>query len=205
MPNFGLRNLTAPPVVTMCIMGLTNVITSRRLNRRTTLKWVHWTTLPLLAWFIFVTPSDVNKIGPWAVHLHSVLGLVFVSLALGWTAMHWRSGLVGRAGPKLSPRLQYLHQIMHKTMVWGLFGVAITGFLLGLTSTVQLWAGGVFPIAMPLGLPRMNDLVGQVHIVEFYLLVAIVIGHAGFHIWRHVKLHDNALRIMAPRKLHRYL
>ncbi|MEJ6399490.1 cytochrome b/b6 domain-containing protein [Yoonia sp. 208BN28-4] len=174
-------------------------------HRRTTIKWLHWLTLPLLVWFIFVTPTDVNKIGPWAFRLHSVLGLIFVSLALGWTAMYLRKGLVGRAGPKLSPPLRRLHQIMHKVMVWGLFGVAVTGFLLGLTSTVQLWAGGIVPIAMPLGLPEMNDLVGQVHIVEFYLLAAIVIGHAGFHIWRHVRLHDNALRIMAPRALHRFL
>lgn len=174
-------------------------------HRRTLLKWLHWATVPLLIWFIFVTPSDVNKIGPWAFHLHSVLGLIFVSMALGWTAMHWRRGLVGRPGPKLSPRLRRLHRVMHHTLVWGLFGVAVTGFLLGLTSTVQLWAGGLVPIAVPLGLPEMNALVGRIHIIEFYLLAAIVAGHAGFHIWRHMMLRDNALRIMAPRVIHRFL
>ena len=35
---------------------------------------------------------------------------------------------------------------------------------------------------------------------------AIWLGlHALFHIWRHLRLGDNALRIMAPKRLHRYL
>ena len=94
---------------------------------------------------------------------------------------------------------------MHKALIWGLFGVALTGFGLGLTASRQLWAGDLVPIAYPLGLPDLNDLVGTLHIVEFYALAAIAVVHAGFHIWRHVRLRDNALRIMAPKALHRYL
>lgn len=90
-------------------------------------------------------------------------------------------------------------------MMWGIFGVAVTGFLLGLTSSVQLWAGDIVPIAYPMGWPKLNDMVGLVHTVEFYALGAIALGHAGFHIWRHIKLRDNALRIMAPKVFHRYL
>ena len=61
------------------------------------------------------------------------------------------------------------------------------------------------PIAPPLGLREANHIIGQIHIFEFYLLAALVAGHAAFHIWRHIRLRDNALRIMAPRVLHRYL
>lgn len=175
------------------------------IHRRTFIKVVHWATVPFFIWFLIVTPADVRAIGPWAFQVHSVFGLIFVSLALLWTASHMRKGLVGRAGPKLSPRLKAMHQILHKTLIWGLFGVALTGFGLGLTSSVQLWAGDLVPIAYPLGLQEWNDLVGQIHIIEFYILAVIAAFHGGFHIWRHVRLRDNALRIMAPKRLHRFM
>lgn len=180
-------------------------LTETAMTRRTALKIVHWSILPLTAWFLLVTPSDVARAGAWAVRLHSVLGLIFVTLALGWTADYLRRGLAGRPGPKLGPRARRLHWWLHRVLIWGLFGVALTGFLLGLTASRQLWAGGIVPIAMPLGLPDANDLVGRVHAVEFYLLAGVVAFHAGFHIWRHVALRDNALRIMAPKRLHRFL
>ncbi len=176
-----------------------------RYHRRTWLKWLHWSMLPLVLWFTFVQPDDIRPLGEEAFMFHSVLGLIFVSLALLWTADYMRRGLAGRPGPKLTGRLRTLHLLMHRTLIWGLFLVAFTGFLLGLTSTVLLWAGGIVPIAPPLGLPRANDLVGSVHAIEFYTLAALVAGHALFHIWRHFGLHDNALRIMVPRALHRFL
>ena len=174
-------------------------------TRRSIVKWLHWLTLPLFIWFLFITPEDAVTMGKHGFRIHSVLGLIFVSLVLGWTALYLRRGLVGRPGPKLSPRLKTLHRALHHTLVWGLFSVALTGFLLGLTSTVQLWAGGIVPIAIPLGLPRLNALVGQVHILEFYVLAGLAAGHALFHIWRHIRLRDNALRIMLPRLFYRFL
>ena len=174
-------------------------------HRRTRLKILHATTIPLFVWFMFVTPEDVNAIGPWAFQVHSVFGLIFVSFALIWTIAHVRKGLLGRPGPKLGPRQKRFHQALHKTLIWGLFGVALTGFGLGLTASRQLWAGDIVPIAYPLNLPDWNDLIGHIHVIEFYTLAAIAIVHAGFHTWRHVKLRDNALRIMAPKALHRFL
>ncbi|QJF50432.1 cytochrome b/b6 domain-containing protein [Roseobacter ponti] len=176
-----------------------------RYHRRTWLKWLHWSMLPLVLWFTFVQPDDIRPLGEEAFMFHSVLGLIFVSLALLWTADYMRRGLAGRPGPKLRGRLRTLHSLMHRTLIWGLFLVAFTGFLLGLTSTVLLWAGGIVPIAPPMGLPRANDLVGVVHAIEFYTLAALVAGHALFHLWRHFGLNDNALRIMVPRALHRFL
>ena len=35
--------------------------------------------------------------------------------------------------------------------------------------------------------------------------LVVIILHAGFHIWRHARLRDNALRIMFPKVMHRYL
>ncbi|MDU8911394.1 cytochrome b/b6 domain-containing protein [Aestuariicoccus sp. MJ-SS9] len=175
------------------------------MTRRTALKCLHWAVLPLTLWFVLVQPRDVALIGSWAVQLHSVLGLIFVTLALIWWADYLRRGLASRPGPKLGPRARVVHQALHKTLVWGLFGVALSGFLLGVTASRQLWAGGIVPIGMPLSLPRANDWVGRVHAAEFYILAAIVAFHAGFHIWRHVRLRDNALRIMLPRFFYRFL
>lgn len=161
--------------------------------------------VPLLIWFILVTPDDVLPFGPRAFQAHSILALIFVTLCLLWTADYLRRGLASRPGPKLGPRARLLHQVLHKTLIWGLFGIAVGGFLLGLTSATLLKAGGFLPIAPPLGLRQANDIIGQIHIFEFYLVALIALIHAGFHIWRHVRLKDNALRIMAPKALHRFL
>lgn len=175
-------------------------------RRRTVLKWVHWTMVPLIVWFLFVTPDVVLRFGgQTAFRIHSNIALFFVTLSLLWTADYLRRGLASRPGPKLPNWARRVHWWMHRIIVLGLFGVALTGFLLGLTSAVLLKAGGFLPIAPPLAMKQANELVGRIHIVEFYILAAVIVGHAAFHIWRHVRLRDNALRIMAPRFLHRFL
>ena len=175
-------------------------------KRRTALKWMHWTMVPLIIWFILVTPDVALSFGGRTAFLvHSNVALFFVTLCLLWTADYLRRGLASRPGPKLPPWARHVHRWLHITIIWGLFLVALTGFLLGLTSSRLLKAGGFLPIAPPLGLEHANDLIGAFHIFEFYLLGVIVLFHAAFHIWRHVKLRDNALRIMAPKALHRFL
>ena len=174
-------------------------------KRRTALKTLHWMMVPLLIWFILVTPDDVLPFGPRAFQFHSILALFFVTLCLLWTADYLRRGLASRPGPKLPPWARTMHQWVHKLLIWGLFLIAVGGFLLGLTSATLLKAGGVLPIAPPMGMHRANDIIGTLHIYEFYLVGVIALIHAGFHIWRHMALKDNALRIMAPRILHRFL
>lgn len=178
----------------------------RRLpHRRTWLKTMHAAMIPLLVWFIVVTPDDVVPLGPAAFQFHSILALVFVTLSLIWIADYMRRGLAGRPGPKLGPRARVLHRVLNTAIIWGLWGVAITGFLLGLTANRVLKAGGFLPIARPLDMPELHQMIGTFHIYEFYLLGVIVATHASFHIWRHIRLRDNALRIMAPKVLHRFL
>ncbi|WP_298434144.1 cytochrome b/b6 domain-containing protein [uncultured Jannaschia sp.] len=178
---------------------------SPRFTRRTWLKLIHWTTVPFFVWFLLVTPAHVASWG-WAwVELHSVFGLVFVSLALIWTADLVIRGLASRPGPKLRGTARAIHRPLHLALIWGLFGVAFTGFLLGLTASRTLFAGTVLPIAPPLGLPEANRWAGTLHTVEFYAVAAIAAIHVAYHLWRHLWLRDNALRIMVPRALHRFL
>ena len=143
--------------------------------------------------------------GPAVFQFHSVMGLIFVTLALLWTAGYLRRGLAGKPGPKLPLWARRMHRLLHHTLILGLFLVAVGGFLLGLTSSVVLWAGGVLPIAPALGLSQANTIVGKLHTYQFYGLAAVVLFHALFHLWRHIRLRDNALRIMAPNVLHRFL
>jgi cytochrome b561 len=179
---------------------------ARRLpHRRTLLKALHWGIIPFFVWFLFADPDAIRAMGPGWFLLHSVNGLIFVTLALIWTGWHLASGLQGRPGPKLGPRARRFHAILHRVLIWGLFLVAVGGFALGLTSAVLMKAGGFLPIAPPLDLPRTHAVASWLHVYQFYALAGIVLVHAGFHIWRHLRLRDNALRIMAPRALHRWL
>lgn len=173
--------------------------------RRTWLKVLHWGIIPFFVWFLFADPDALRRAGKWVFRVHSVMGLIFVTLALAWTTTFLRNGLASRPGPKLPPWARRTHRFLHLSLVWGLFLVAFGGFLLGLTSTVTLWAGGIVPIAPPMGWPRANAIVGGAHTYQFYLLAGLVMIHALFHIWRHIHLKDNALRIMAPRLLHKFL
>ena len=173
--------------------------------RRTTLKWLHWGIIPFFLWFIFADPDALRRMGPVIFQFHSVMGLIFVTLALIWTVLYLRKGLASRPGPKLPPWARLTHKVMHHTIIWGLFLVAFGGFLLSLTSNVILWAGGILPIAPAMGLPHANDIVGKLHTYQFYGLAILVIFHALFHLWRHTALRDNALRIMTPKVLHRFL
>ncbi|SNR48298.1 cytochrome B [Puniceibacterium sediminis] len=175
------------------------------MTRRQALKWVHWSIVPLLVWFLLVRPSDVARVGSWAVKLHFVLGFVVVTLALGWTADYLRRGFAGPPGPKLPDWGRVLHRTLHRALIWGLFAVAGTGFMLGLSLVAQLWTNGFEAGATSLGMPSSDRLVAQVYAIELDLLIMIVGLHVGFHVWRHFALRDKALHIMAPRKLHRFL
>ena len=175
------------------------------LARRRVLKVVHWSMVPLFAWFALIGPPEAHALGPWGFVVHSNLALVFVLVCLGWTGHFLWRGLETKRTPRLSPRMARVHWWMHRIIIWGLFAVALTGFALGLTSERLLKAGGFLPIAPPLDLPWWNEQIGAFHILEFYALGALIGAHALFHVWRHVRVGDNALKVMVPKALHRFL
>ena len=162
--------------------------------------------IPMVLWFVIATPDFVRWLwGAKGLEINSEIALVFVVMCLVWSVDYFIRGLAGRPGPKLSPRLKLFHRILHRVLIYGIMLIPVGGFFLGLTSERLLKAGGFWPIAPPMDWEHANEVVGTLHIFEFYTLAGIAVVHAGFHIWRHVKLRDNALRIMAPKWLHRFL
>lgn len=161
--------------------------------------------VPLFIWFVMIGPPEAFDLGTWGFWFHSNLALVFVILCLLWTADFLWRGLATTRTPKLPPWAKTVHWWMHRTIIWGLFLIALGGFLLGLTSSVLLKAGLFLPIAPPQNLPLANKWIGKLHIYQFYALGVLIIFHAIFHIWRHFRLRDNALRIMVPKVFHRFL
>jgi len=104
-------------------------------HRRTGLKLLHAAMIPLMIWFTVITPADVARFGPFWVDFHSVMGLIFVSLALLWSADYFRRGLASRPGPKLPAWARHTHYWLHRVIIWGVFLVAVGGFFIGLTAS----------------------------------------------------------------------
>ncbi|MGB0844216.1 MAG: cytochrome b/b6 domain-containing protein [Alphaproteobacteria bacterium] len=174
-------------------------------RRRLYLKIIHWLMVPLFIWFLVIGPPQAHALGKYGFLVHSNLALVFVILCIGWTIDFVVRGLATTRTPKLPNWAKRVHWWMHRLIIWGLFAVALGGFLLGLTSNRLLKAGGFLPIAPPQSMHQANAIIGDIHILQFYALGGLIGVHAVFHIWRHYKVKDNALKVMLPKMFHKYL
>jgi len=131
----------------------------------------HW-----LSFFLILTMVKGGVSTPWVLWL-------FVGTVALWGGMALTFGLLGRAGPKLSPSLRRAYPWMHRTL----------HLLVALTATAIL--------ARLLGhpLPYLDAWV--------LLLVTLAAGtfHGLFHFWRHTALYDRALHLITPKFLHKWL
>ena len=175
------------------------------MNRRGTIKWLHWLSLAMILYFYAVEPEDVERLGNAALATHAGVGALFALVVLIWFVMFLTKGLAGRAGPKLPSWGKRFHPLSHKAMYWGLVAMAISGGLIGLFAPYVVLAFGAIPIAPSLDIRFLHDASQELHEIIFNVLLAAIVLHAAFHLWRHFGLKDNALRIMVPRALHKYL
>ena len=107
-------------------------------HRRTWLKALHGAMIPLLIWFIVMTPEDVIPLGLF--QFHSVLALVFVTISLIWMADYMRRGLAGRPGPKLGPRARVLHRVLNTHIGFGILtalGISLLSVSIGQVATAS--------------------------------------------------------------------
>lgn len=175
------------------------------MNRRTLIKWLHWSSLGFILYFWAVEPEGVRRLGAAALATHAGVGFIFGLVVLIWFSMFLVKGFAGRPGPKLRGWARKVHPLLHRALYWTLVVMMLTGGLIGLFAPYIVLAFGAFPIAPSLDVKILHDLMQEVHEVVFNLLLIGITVHAAYHIWRHYYLRDNALRIMVPKTFHKYL
>ncbi|WP_415402288.1 cytochrome b/b6 domain-containing protein [Tateyamaria sp. SN3-11] len=175
------------------------------MTRRTTLKWLHWLSFALILWFWLVEPEDVARLGGAALATHAGMGTILALLSGAWFAMYMRKGLASRAGPKLPIWARHAHGLKHKALTWGLPGVVLSGALAGFAAPYAIHLFGVIPFFPGIGTKGLQSFFEGLHEIAFDGLLVVLVLHVAFHLWRHYIIKDNALRIMAPKRLHRHL
>jgi cytochrome b561 len=175
------------------------------MRNRTVLKWLHWASFFLIAYFFFVEPEDVENLGALALATHAGVGVLLAFVTVLWTLAVVRKGLAGRPGPKLPTLAKTFHPLGHKALHVGLIAVTATGALAGFAAPYVVKAFGVLPISGGWGTDTLHDFLSEVHDVSFKIMLIAILIHVIFHLWRHFGLKDNALRIILPKRLHRYL
>lgn len=108
---------------------------------------------------------------------------IFVAAVTLWTGITIFHGLRAKPGPRLSYRVRRLYPWMHRALhtLLALTAIAILFRLIGR----PLWW------------------------LDAWVMLVVTLGagtfHGVFHFWRHTALYDNALALITPRFMHRWL
>ncbi|MFT7311281.1 MAG: cytochrome b561 [Paracoccaceae bacterium] len=175
------------------------------ITRRTALKWLHWVSFFVIVYFYFVEPDENTADPGGALSTHAGMGMVLGVVTALWLTTYLIKGLAGRPGPKLPVWGKKLHPLSHKALQIGVPVVVLSGAIAGLAAPYMVRAFGVVPINFAGGTKFLHELAQDAHEIVFDALIVLIIGHALFHVWRHFWIKDNALRIMVPKRLHKYL
>ena len=175
------------------------------LNRRALIKWLHWLSLAIIIYFFLIEPESVSRMGAAALATHAGMGILLGLLAAIWTAMYLRKGLASRPGPKLPKWGKVIHAFSHRALYIGLPFMVFTGAATGFAAPYVIRAFGILPISPGMNARGLHSLLEELHEITFNALLALILAHAAFHLWRHLALKDNALKIMVPKRLHRWL
>ena len=178
------------------------------MTKRALVKWLHWLAFGLMLWFFFVEP-EVEGGGDargQMLSTHAGMGMILGVVTLIWSIIYWRNGPLGRPGPKLPLWGKRAHRVLNTGLYWMVPLTVISGGLAGLASDYPVAGFGIVPLnPAGWGTPGLHDLAEEVHEIIFDITTFMIIAHLIFHIWRHFRLRDNALRIMVPKVLHGYL
>ena len=175
------------------------------MNRRSLMKWLHWLAFGLILYFYLVEPEESRTDPGGALSTHAGVGFLLAIIVVVWSVLYFRKGLASRPGPKLPGWAKKLHPMMHKALYVGMPVMMATGLLAGLLAPYAIRGFGLIPLNTAAGSKSLHELAEEVHEIAFDALIILILVHAAFHIWRHFRLRDNALRIMVPRALHRWL
>lgn len=175
------------------------------MHKRTVLKWLHWTTALLILYFFLVEPEDVRDLGAKALATHAGVGAILGVIVGIWFLSFLKNGLISKPGPKLPPWARKTHAFGYRIIYYLLPVMVLTGAVSGFAAPYVIYAFDIIPISPGLGVRGAHKLAKEIHEIAFNTLTIVIVGHAAFHLWRHYWLRDNALRIMAPKLLYKYL
>ncbi|MDQ3511213.1 MAG: cytochrome b [Pseudomonadota bacterium] len=143
-------------------------------------------------------PNTPRKIEIYA--LHKSLGLTVLALAL--LRLTWRAH-AGRPRPVAgTPRWQErLATTVHATLYVLLIAMPLSGWLFNSAAGYPLQWFGWFNLPALAGEDRgLRELAITLHEAGFWLLLTLVIVHAGAAVYHHLFLNDSTLTRMLPRR-----
>ena len=178
------------------------------MTKRILVKWLHWIAFGLMLYFFFVEPevSGSGDARGQMLSTHAGMGMILGVVTLIWSVIYFRGGPLGRPGPKLPGWGKRMHRIVNSGLYWLVPLTVLTGGVAGLASDYPVVGFGIVPLnPAGWGTASLHDIAEEVHEIAFNTTILLIIVHIVFHVWRHFRLRDNALRIMLPKILHRYL
>lgn len=167
-------------------------------------KWLHWTVALLivaiatLGLYMVDLPNNPQKIRLYS--LHKSLGLTLLVLAA--LRLAWRM-LAGAPDPVAgTPRWQHrIATATHGALYALLFAMPLTGWLFNSAAGFPLQWFGLFNLPrIAASDPGLRDLAKLLHEGGFWLLLVLVIAHAGAAFHHHLFLRDATLTRMLPRR-----
>jgi cytochrome b561 len=175
------------------------------MHKRTRLKILHWSTAILILYFFLVEPEDVRELGAGALATHAGAGIILGLVVGSWMLGFLRNGIISKPGPKLPQWARKTHKYGYGILYIMMPLMVLSGAVTGFAAPYVIHAFDMLPINPGIGTKGLHEFAQDAHELVFNLTIATIVGHALFHLWRHFKLRDNALRIMVPKLLHRYL
>ena len=165
---------------------------------------LHWATallvvaIAVLGLLMVDLPNNPQKIRLYGLHKSFGLSLLaLVALRVAWRAY-------AGAPQRLASIARWQHRIAglsHAAMVALLLAMPLSGWVLNSAAGFPLQWFGLF------NLPRISakdaalrELAGTLHEAGFWLLLALVLVHAGAALYHHLFQHDATLARMLPRR-----
>lgn len=179
--------------------------------KNTELRWgaisqlLHWAIVLLIAAIAILglTMTDMAN-GPPKIKiyaLHKSLGLTLLSLVV--LRLLWR---FYAGAPKPVPGTPHWQERVATLTHWALyllmFAMPITGWLFNSSSGYPLQYFGLFNLPKIAAVnPGLADLTESLHENGFWLLLLLVLAHAGAAFYHHLFQNDDTLRRMLPMRL----
>ncbi len=166
---------------------------------------LHWLSAALViglfasgVWMVGLTYYD-----PWynrAPSLHKSFGILLVAVMAARLAWRWSNGV-----PEPEPGVRRWEartaHLAHVVLYVGVFAAAISGYLIATAKGAPVAVFGLFPVPATVhGLPRQEDVAGEVHLWISYGLVGLAAVHAAAALKHHLIDGDATLLRMLGRK-----